>query len=356
MASRAREAAAPLYLFLCLAARRKRPGNLGESCCSSCSGSGSSRGRRWRVRAIRSTGPRNGLLAVILVGLLLILLQLAPLPPAIWEKLGGRAPIAEGFRLLGLSEPWQPLSLAPYDTLATMFVLIPPLALVAAAWRLGTRKSWLALALLAGMLAGTLLGALQVGSGDPENSPWYPYAFSNFGLATGFFANANHMAILLVVSLPFLTALLASVRGGKRNVQRESAAIAMVAGAALVIAVGIALNGSLAGYALAVPVAIASALLLVPRNSSARLWIALASGVLLIGAVAALALSPVGRLRAAVERSDLGPDAPADDEDERGRGGRFHAVRIGRRDVRASLSIVRGSRPVRCHRGGQSRA
>ena len=50
----------------------------------------------------------------------------------------------------------------------------------------------------------------------------------------------------------------------------------MVAGAALVVAVGIALNGSLAGYGLAVPVAIASALLLVPRNSSARLWIALA--------------------------------------------------------------------------------
>ncbi len=76
------------------------------------------------------------------------------------------------------------------------------------------------MALLAGTLAGILLGALQVGSADPENSPWYPYAFSNFGVATGFFANANHMAILLVISLPFLTALLASVRGGKRNVQR----------------------------------------------------------------------------------------------------------------------------------------
>ena len=102
------------------------------------------------------------------------------------------------------------------------------------------------------------------------------------------------MAILLVISLPFLTALLASVRGAKRNVQRKSAAIAMVAGAALVIFVGIALNGSLAGYGLAVPVAIASALLLVPRNSAARLWVAIASGVLLIAAVAALALSPVG--------------------------------------------------------------
>ena len=68
----------------------------------------------------------------------------------------------------------------------------------------------------------------------------------------------------------------------------------MVAGAALVVAVGIALNGSLAGYGLAVPAAIASALLLVPRNSAARRWIALAVGVLMIGALAALAFAPVG--------------------------------------------------------------
>jgi O-antigen ligase len=68
----------------------------------------------------------------------------------------------------------------------------------------------------------------------------------------------------------------------------------MVAGAALVIAVGIALNGSLAGYGLAVPVAVASALLLVPRRSPARRWVALGSGVLLAAAVVAIAVSPVG--------------------------------------------------------------
>ena len=293
MASRAREAAAPLYLLLCLLFGGSVQG-IWANMLLQLFGIGL---LAWAALA-RAGDPldrtQKSLLIVILLALLVVLLQLVPLPPAVWEKLGGREPIAEGFRLLGIAESWQPLSLAPYDTLATMFVLIPPLALLAAAWRLGTRKSWLVLALLAGMLAGTLLGALQVGSADPENSPWYPYAFSNFGVATGFFANANHMAILLVISLPFLTALLASVRSGKRNVQRKSAAIAMVIGAALVVAVGIALNGSLAGYGLAVPVAIASALLLVPRHSAARLWIALAAGVLVIVAVAALALSPVG--------------------------------------------------------------
>jgi O-antigen ligase len=293
MASRVREAAAPLYLLLCLLLGGSAQGILANMLLQLLGIALLA----WSALA-RPVGPldrtQKQLLVIIFLGLLIVLLQLAPLPPAVWERLGGREPIAEGFRLLGGALPWQPLSLTPFATLATMFVLIPPLAMLAAMWRLGNRSSWLVMALLAGTLAGILLGALQVGSSDPANSRWYPYAFSNFGSATGFFANANHMAILLVISLPFLTALLAGVRSGGRNVQRESAAIAMVAGAALVIAVGIALNGSLAGYGLAVPVIVASALLLVPRKSRIRFWLTAVSAVLLIGALGALTLSPIG--------------------------------------------------------------
>jgi O-antigen ligase len=100
------------------------------------------------------------------------------------------------------------------------------------------------------------------------------------------------MAILMVIALPFLAALLASARGG--SVQRYSAAIALAAGAMLVIVVGIALNRSLAGYGLAVPVFIASLLIVVPGRSRLRPWIALGSAALLVVAVVALALSPVG--------------------------------------------------------------
>src|SRR4051794_33274885 len=40
-------------------------------------------------------------LALILVaGLMLILLQLVPLPPALWTRLPGRGPVSEGFSLL----------------------------------------------------------------------------------------------------------------------------------------------------------------------------------------------------------------------------------------------------------------
>jgi O-antigen ligase len=186
-----------------------------------------------------------------------------------------------------------PVSLAPFASFATVVTIIPALAMFCAVVRLKAyRRSWLALALLAGTFAGILLGALQVSSGEPQTSPWYLYSFSNFGFAVGFFANANHMAILMVIALPLLAALLASARGG--GVQRYSAAVALAAGATLVIVVGIALNRSLAGYGLAVPVFAASLLIVLSGRSRARPWIALGSAGLLIVAVVALAVSPIG--------------------------------------------------------------
>jgi O-antigen ligase len=215
------------------------------------------------------------------------------LPPAIWEQLGGRAPIAAGYRTLGIPAPWLPVSLTPYESLGTLLAVIPPLAVLAGVIRLGGRPVWLALALVIGAVAGVILGALQVSSGVPESSPWYLYARTNYGVATGFFANANHMASLLVITLPFLAAMLASARGATTDVQRYSAAFALVAGTALLICVGIALNGSLAGYGLAVPVLAASVLLLLPRASRVSRLLAIGSALLLVGAVAFLLLRPV---------------------------------------------------------------
>ena len=233
------------------------------------------------------------LLWLMIAALAIIALQLIPLPASVWPHLGAREAISEGYPVLGTAVPPMPVSLASFASFASVVTIIPALAMFCAVVRLKAyRRSWLALALLAGTFAGILLGALQVASGDPQTSPWYLYSFSNFGFAVGFFANANHMAILMVIALPFLAALLASARGG--GVQRYSAAVALAAGAMLVIVVGIALNRSLAGYGLAVPVFVASLLIVLPGRSRARPWIAFGSAGLLIVAVAALALSPIG--------------------------------------------------------------
>jgi O-antigen ligase len=236
------------------------------------------------VRALRQ------LLWIARVGLAIGAIQLLPLPASLWTRLGGRSAVAEGFAVLGLPIPAMPISVAPYSSVETLLTLIPPFAMfVAVACLRAYRASWLALALLAGTFTGILLGALQVVGGSET---WYPYRQSSFGFATGFFANANHMATLLVISLAFLAALLASARGG--TVQRYSAAVALVGGAALVVLVGLVLNGSLAGYGLVLPVIAASLLLVIPTAKATRRRLALGAAGLLVAAAAAMTFSPAG--------------------------------------------------------------
>jgi O-antigen ligase len=301
VSSRARQAAAPLYLFLCLILGGSAQGIwanmllqlLGLALIA------------WATLA-RADAPlppsARQLLLIALLALVLIALQMVPLPPAIWTHLGGRAELASGYAVLGIAPPWLPLSTAPYRTLGALLSLLPPLALYCVMLRPGTyRPGWLIATLIAGTIAGILLGALQVSSGDPNTSHWYLYAESSFGVASGFFANANHMATLLVVTLPFLAALYASVRGGNR--QRATAVLVLVAGVGLVVFVGILLNRSLAAYGLTPPVLAASALILLGQRSRWRRWTLLLAGLLLIAAVAALATS-------SIRGSQLERDAP----------------------------------------------
>ena len=291
MASRMREAVAPIYLLMCLLLGGSAQG-IWTNALLQLTGiaiiawAGASKSAEVPPRPLRQ------LFWIGLAGLAIVALQLVPLPASLWPELGGRADLAANYAILGRAVPALPLSVAPYRTLATLLTVIPALALLCAVARLRAyRASWLALALLAGTFAGILLGALQVVDAGPEAS-WYLYRQASFGLAAGFFANANHMATLLVISLPFLAALLVSARGGP--VQRYSAVAALVAGAALVILVGLALNRSLAGYGLAVPVIAGSLAILVPAGSFALRWAITGAVALVVAATIALILSPVG--------------------------------------------------------------
>lgn len=242
----------------------------------------------------------KSLFLILMAGLAVVVLQLVPLPPGIWAH-GLRARIAEGYSLLGQPVPWLPISLTPYATLNSLLGIIAPLALFCAILRLGAfRASWLAAALLAGAIAGIVLGALQLAAPGAA-SPWYLYRETNRGVAVGFFANANHMADLLVIALPFVAALAAA--GKSRNVQRYSALLAVLTGAAVVLVAGIALNGSLAGYVLAVPAIAASILIVVPPSRGLRLPVAIVAGVGLIAAIGALASTSIGSSRIGQEAS-----------------------------------------------------
>jgi O-antigen ligase len=240
------------------------------------------------------TSAARQLLILSIAAIAVVAAQLVPLPPGIWDH-GIRRRIADGFALLGQPLPALPLSVTPYESLSTLLCLIPGLALFCAIARLKAyRPVWLAIALLAGTIAGIVLGALQVSS-PAENSPWYLYAETNGGLAVGFFANANHMATLLLVSLPFIAGLAAAARSWP--VQRRSAVLTILAAVALVLVVGIVLNGSLAGYALAVPVIATSALILLQPGTRLRKLAAAIAGLSVLVAVAGLSTTSINGAR-----------------------------------------------------------
>lgn len=251
--------------------------------------------------------PGRQLVALLLLLVALVLVQLLPLPPSVWTALPGRDGVAEGFAALGREPPWLTWSLAPYRTISSFLWLLPAIAVLLAILRLRAFKpGWIAWTIVAVAAVSVAIGALQVSGG--EASPWYFYDITNYGASTGFFSNANHFATLLVCTLPFLTALYLKARGKGHSMQRNSGLLVVLFGAVAVVFVGIAVNRSLAGIGLSVPVLAASALMLLSRRRrGVPLWLLAAVPLLVAGSVAAVLSSPIGS-------SAIGEDARALEE------------------------------------------
>ncbi|MEA3034248.1 MAG: hypothetical protein QOH86_2264 [Sphingomonadales bacterium] len=237
-----------------------------------------------------STASRQ-LLLLAGLAVLLILLQLVPLPPGLWTALPGRAGIAEGLRMIGQPLPWLPLSLDPYRTIASALWLLPALAALLGILILGAyRASWLTAGLAAVTIVSIAIGALQISGGD--QSPWYFYAITNYGTTTGFFSNANHFATLMVATIPFLAALYLTAVARGRSVQKSSGLFVVLAGALVVTMGGIAINMSIAGIGLSVPVLAASLLMILSRRRRLPRWTPVLVALLLVGSVAAVFTAP----------------------------------------------------------------
>jgi O-antigen ligase len=238
--------------------------------------------------------PGRQLIALFLAMLSVVALQLVPLPPSIWGSLPGRGAIAEGYAAIGAEAPWLTLSLAPYRTVSSALWLLPAIAVLLAILRLKAFKPiYIAWVLTGVTVVSVAIGALQVGTG--EGSPWYFYRITNYGASTGFFANANHLATLLVCTFPFLTALYLHARAKGRSMQKNSGLLVILAGAVGVVFVGVAVNRSLAGVGLSVPVLAASALMFLSRRGRRMpRWLLALVPLLVIGSVAGVLTAPLG--------------------------------------------------------------
>lgn len=222
-------------------------------------------------------------LAAALLGLVAV--HLVPLPPSLWQSLPGRGLVSQGLKQLGLAPGWQPLSLVPYDTITTSLTLLPPLAMLAAVLvlRAYTRPG-MAVALFIGAALGLALGRLQIGGSEAVSERFYIQPEHNMGTASGFFANPNHMATLLLITLPFVTALAGwglDMFGGRSS--RGRACLLLGGAGALLVIIGLTLNGSLAGLGLSIPVVLLSVLMFVRPSRWVR------NGIFVAAAIAGLA-------------------------------------------------------------------
>lgn len=133
------------------------------------------------------------------------LAQLIPLPPMVWAALPGRDEMVLALQLTGVEPGWAPLSLSPDHTGRSALALIPPAAFFIAMLSMsGQQRERLVHLCVAGAILGILLGAAQLASGGER---LYPWATTAAGSVTGFFANRNHLASYVLVTLPFAVIL-----------------------------------------------------------------------------------------------------------------------------------------------------
>lgn len=289
MTARLRDLALPAYLFICLVAGGSAQGLwnnavlqlLGVALIA------------WAAYDAQPPSRTARLLLVIAAsGLGLVVLQLVPLPPAAWTSLPGRGFVASGYELLGRPLPWLPLSLDPHQTLAASYALMPPIAVLAALLaKRAVRQGWIAAVVLVGALANVVFGAAQATAGADKGWTHF-YSFTSPGV-TGFFANLNHMATLLLAAIPFAAAIYVSANATMKQRQKAFAMLAFGTGGFLLLVAGLALNGSLAALALAVPVIALSTLLLVPAGSPAGRLLGLFAAVAFAAALAVISSSSI---------------------------------------------------------------
>lgn len=149
--------------------------------------------------------PRGAWL-VCLLALIVPLVQLVPLPPALWQALPGREPEIEALALIGREDTWRPWTMTPERTLAALLSLLPPLVLLIMATTLSLRQQiWLMLVVVGAGIATLVLGALQLTSAADSAVQLYGVTTPNL---RGFQANHNATADVLLAALIACYALL----------------------------------------------------------------------------------------------------------------------------------------------------
>jgi O-antigen ligase len=240
--------------------------------------------RGWRAPRTRATSIA---LAIIGALVLLVVLQSIPLPPNLWRALPGREVAANVLDVIGARESWLPLSLDPASTRDAGYFLIPPIAMFIATLHLDrdAQVKLIAIVLVAALLSALLVMVQAQGA---MGLSWYDAPHATKG--KGIFANKNHNAVFIVLSIP-LAAMLARSRLRFRRASTQHAVTAI-----LVAVLALAVLGCLsrAGFAL-LPIALLACIPLLGMWATVRRYPLLAVGavVLLLGAAVLVSQSSI---------------------------------------------------------------
>lgn len=184
--------------------------------------------------------------------LALPLLQLVPLPVAVWQALPGRSALAGAAVISGEAQPWRPWSMVPAATInAAGSLIVPGVVLVLITGLRERERSWLPGILLGLIAADAIVGLLQFSGAGFDNT----LVNDSPGQVSGMFANRNHFALFLAIGC--LIAPVWAFLGGRRPHWRGPAALGLV----LLFVLTILATGSRAGMIVGV-VAVTLGLLL----------------------------------------------------------------------------------------------
>lgn len=144
------------------------------------------------------------------LAILLVFLQLVPLPPEVWTALPGRELLKGAAEVSDQPQPWRPLSISPSATANALGSLVVPALVLVLCAQLTREQHWrIAAILLSLVFAGCLLALLQF-SGANFGNPLINYQEA---AVSGNFANRNHFALFVAVGS--LLAPLCGFRGAR---------------------------------------------------------------------------------------------------------------------------------------------
>ena len=175
-------------------------------------------------------------IVLLLMSAALVIVQLIPLPPTIWQALPGRAVLVDIAQATGLAANWYPLSIEPELTFRAGLQLVVPAGIILAGARLTqAERVWLLGLVIILTGVNFLVAGLQLSSGGTS---FYPYATSHKGLPLGMFANRNHFALLILLALVAAVAILNFYRAEQRPAPVKGKAKMMLDSRLILLATG----------------------------------------------------------------------------------------------------------------------